>query len=208
MNQAELRKPLEAGIAKLGIELDAEKIDQLMSYLALLIKWNRAFNLTAVRDPAEMVNRHLLDSLSVLPYIASEDLIDVGSGPGLPGVPLAICLPELKVTTLDSNGKKTRFQNQVKAELGLANLTVINSRAEQHQGSYSQVISRAFASLADMLKWTHHMCAEDGLFLAMKGQYPTDELAAMPEGFALVQAQSLVVPSSLGERHLLMIGRA
>lgn len=206
----QLRNRLAQGIEAMGLEIDAARIDTLMAYLGLLIKWNKAYNLTAVRDPQEMVGRHLLDSLSVLPYIGAERIIDVGSGPGLPGVVLAICCPDLAVTTLDSNGKKTRFQLQAKAELGLENLTVIHERVEKYRVEpFPQVISRAFASLQDMITWTNHLCrSEDGVFLAMKGMYPDEELAAMPQGYRLQESHKLNVPGTDGERHLLIIGRS
>lgn len=205
----QLRNTLERGLERMNLALEAEKIDTLMAYLQMLIKWNKAYNLTAVRDPQEMVSRHLLDSLSVLPYIRDEALIDVGSGPGLPGIPLAICRPDLQVTTLDSNGKKTRFQLQAKIELKLDNLTVVHERVEKFQVEpFKQVISRAFASLEDMIHWTRHLCAEDGVFLAMKGLYPDEELAALPTDIVVKDSHRLQVPDTDGERHLLILGRA
>lgn len=205
----QLRNTLERGLERMNLSLEAEKIDTLMAYLQMLIKWNKAYNLTAVRDPQEMVSRHLLDSLSVLPHIRDEALIDVGSGPGLPGIPLAICRPDLQITTLDSNGKKTRFQIQAKIELKLNNLTVVHERVEKYQVEpFKQVISRAFASLEDMIHWTRHLCAEDGVFLAMKGLYPDEELAALPTDIVVKDSHRLQVPDTDGERHLLILGRA
>lgn len=193
----------------LNLSISNEQVDQLMAYLSLLVKWNKAYNLTAIRDPKEMVSRHLIDSLSVLPYVKGKRLIDVGSGPGLPGIPLAICLPDLEVTTLDSNGKKTRFQQQVKMELGLNNLEVIHSRVEKLDvPAFDMVISRAFASLRDMLVWTGHLAAEKGVFLAMKGQYPEDELTEIPKAFTLRESHRLGLPDNDAERHLLILGRA
>lgn len=204
----EYRAQLERQLAAINITAKADQIDKLLAYLALLVKWNKAYNLTAVRDPAEMVPRHLIDSLSILPWIGEGRLIDVGSGPGLPGIPLAIMRPGLSVTTLDSNGKKTRFQNQVKLELGLDNLKVIHGRVEQcDEGPYDQIVSRAFASLADMLNWTGHLCAEQGVFLAMKGLYPEAELEQLPPGYALKASHRLSLPDTDGERHLLILGR-
>jgi len=205
----QLRNTLERGLEQMNLTLEAGQIDTLMAYLQMLIKWNKAYNLTAVRDPQEMVSRHLLDSLSVLPHIRDEDLIDVGSGPGLPGIPLAICRPDLQITTLDSNGKKTRFQLQAKIELKLDNLTVVHERVEKYQVEpFKQVISRAFASLEDMIHWTRHLCAEDGVFLAMKGLYPDEELAALPTDIVVKDSHRLRVPDTDGERHLLILGRA
>ncbi|MBV0933791.1 16S rRNA (guanine(527)-N(7))-methyltransferase RsmG [Marinobacterium weihaiense] len=206
---SEFRELLLRGVAPLQIDLSAEQIDRLLDYHRMLVKWNKAYNLTAVRDPAQMISRHLVDSLSVLPWIGEGRLLDVGSGPGLPGVPLAICRPDLQVTTLDSNGKKTRFQVQVKAELGLDNLNVINGRVEAVQEPpFDMVISRAFASLADMLNLSGHLVVPEGIFLAMKGLYPEAELAQMPAGYALQSSHRLALPAHEGERHLLILGRA
>ena len=192
----------------LALVLSDEQIDSLITYLQLLVKWNKAYNLTAVREPADMVSRHLVDSLSILPYVKGPRIIDVGSGPGLPGIPLAICRPDLAITTLDSNGKKTRFQNQVKVEMGLTNLTVINGRAEQCSAEpFNEVISRAFASISDMIHWTAQLCRPDGVFLAMKGIYPDDELAQLPDIYEVKNSFNLDVPGTEGARHLLVLGR-
>ncbi|PIE25170.1 MAG: 16S rRNA (guanine(527)-N(7))-methyltransferase RsmG [Neptuniibacter caesariensis] len=208
VSEQQLAAALKQGISQLELELTEYQINQLIRYLNLLIKWNKAYNLTAVRDPIEMVNRHLVDSLSIVPYIEGKRIIDVGSGPGLPGIPLAICYPDLAVTTLDSNGKKTRFQLQVKGELGLENLMVVNERVENCDFEpFDQVISRAFASLEDMINWTKQLCHEEGVFLAMKGLYPEEELSALPDGFELKACYRLNVPGAEGERHLLVLGR-
>lgn len=202
------RQVLEQELTPLNIRLTDEQLTQLLAYHQLLVKWNKAYNLTAVRNPREMIGRHLVDSLSVLPWIRDGRLLDVGSGPGLPGIPLAICRPDLDVTTLDSNGKKTRFQQQVKIELGLKNLTVINGRVEQVDADpFDQVISRAFASVADMLKLSGHLAGPDGVFLAMKGLYPEAEIEQIPAGFALQETHRLNLPDTDGERHLLILGR-
>ncbi|MGB2130819.1 MAG: 16S rRNA (guanine(527)-N(7))-methyltransferase RsmG [Marinobacterium sp.] len=203
------RDRLLQGIKPLQIELTDGQIDKLLAYHALLVKWNQAYNLTAVRDPMAMIDRHLIDSLSILPWIGQGRLLDVGSGPGLPGIPLAICRPDLDVTTLDSNGKKTRFQVQVKAELGLTNLNVINGRVEAVDApGFDMVVSRAFASLADMLHWSGHLAAPEGVFLAMKGLYPEAEIEQIPAGFVLRDSHRLELPVTDGERHLLVLGRA
>jgi len=202
------RDRLLQGIKPLQIELTDGQIDKLLAYHALLVKWNQAYNLTAVRDPMAMIDRHLIDSLSILPWIGQGRLLDVGSGPGLPGIPLAICRPHLDVTTLDSNGKKTRFQVQVKAELGLTNLNVINGRVEAVDApGFDMVVSRAFASLADMLHWSGHLAAPEGVFLAMKGLYPEAEIEQIPAGFVLRDSHRLELPVTDGERHLLVLGR-
>eukprot|EP01155_Anaeramoeba_flamelloides_P019701 Anaeramoba_flamelloidesa575714_14.p2 GENE.a575714_14~~a575714_14.p2 ORF type:complete len:208 (+),score=18.89 a575714_14:81-704(+) len=206
---SEFRDLLLRGLKPLQIELDDSQIERLLTYHQMLVKWNKAYNLTAVRDPAQMISRHLVDSLSVLPWIGEGRLLDVGSGPGLPGIPLAICRPDLQVTTLDSNGKKTRFQVQVKAELGLDNLSVINGRVEGVEAEpFDMVISRAFASIADMLNLSGHLATDQGVFLAMKGLYPEAEIEQMPAGFELRETHRLQLPDTDGERHLLILGRA
>ncbi|UTW03412.1 16S rRNA (guanine(527)-N(7))-methyltransferase RsmG [Amphritea atlantica] len=203
------RNLLEQQCHQIDLQLSDAQYQQLLKYHALLIKWNKAFNLTAVRSPEEMISRHLIDSLSVLPYIDVESLIDVGSGPGLPGIPLAICRPDLPITLLDSNIKKSRFQFQAKAELGLDNVAVIHERVEKYHPEipFDGVISRAFASLQDMIHWTSHLCSDSGVFLAMKGMYPEEEIELLPESINLRQSIRLTVPGTDGERHLLMLGR-
>ncbi len=200
---------LSRGAQLLGVSLSEGQHSQLLAYLALLIKWNKAYNLTAVRNPDEMVSRHLLDSLSVVPFIEGPRWLDVGSGGGMPGIPLAILFPEMKVTVLDSNGKKTRFLTQVKLELKLDNLEVIHSRAESYQPAvpFTGIVSRAFSSLEDFTGWTRHMGDTDTRWLAMKGLHPADELVALPADFYLDSAQALTVPGCQGQRHLLILRR-
>ncbi|MGH8415916.1 MAG: 16S rRNA (guanine(527)-N(7))-methyltransferase RsmG [Pseudomonas sp.] len=200
---------LTLGARELGVELTEAQHSQLLGYLSLLIKWNKAYNLTAVRDPDEMVSRHLLDSLSVVPFIEGDRQLDVGSGGGMPGIPLAILFPDMKVTVLDSNGKKTRFLTQVKLELKLDNLEVIHSRAEafRPQVPFTGIISRAFSSLEDFTQWTRHMGDSKTRWLAMKGLHPADELVALPADFHLESAQALAVPGCQGQRHLLILRR-
>ena len=202
---------LQQGARELGVELNAEQQEQLLAYLALLIKWNKAYNLTAVRDPDEMVSRHLLDSLSVVPYVAEagDNWLDVGSGGGMPGIPLAILFPERRFTLLDSNGKKTRFLTQVKLELKLANLEVVHSRVEAFapEKPFSGIVSRAFSSLEDFSNWTRHLGDGETRWLAMKGLHPNDELQALPADFRVESAHELVVPGCQGQRHLLILRR-
>ena len=200
---------LSTGARQLGIELTEVQHSRLLAYLALLIKWNKAYNLTAVRNPDEMVSRHLLDSLSVVPFVDGGRWLDVGSGGGMPGIPLAIMFPEMNVSLLDSNGKKTRFQTQVKLELQLGNLEVIHSRAEayQPQQPFTGIISRAFSSLEDFTGWTRHMGDTNTRWLAMKGLHPADELVALPADFQVDSAQALTVPGCQGQRHLLILRR-
>ena len=205
------REELSTGARQLGVELSEGQREQLLAYLALLIKWNKAYNLTAVRDPDEMVSRHLLDSLSVMPFIDSDRdrWLDVGSGGGMPGVPLAILHPEKSVTLLDSNGKKTRFLTQVKMELKLDNLQVIHSRVEEYQPAqpFSGIISRAFSSMENFTGWTRHLGDTRTLWLAMKGLHPADELVALPADFTVESEQALTVPGCQGQRHLLILRR-
>lgn len=200
---------LTLGARELGVELSESQHTQLLAYLALLIKWNKAYNLTAVRNPDEMVSRHLLDSLSVVRFIEGDRQLDVGSGGGMPGIPLAVLFPDMKITVLDSNGKKTRFLTQVKLELGLANLEVIHSRAEAFRPAlpFNGIISRAFSSLEDFTQWTRHMGDGETRWLAMKGLHPADELVALPADFSLESAQALAVPGCQGQRHLLILRR-
>nr|WP_111642357.1 16S rRNA (guanine(527)-N(7))-methyltransferase RsmG [Marinimicrobium alkaliphilum] len=195
----------------MALSLTDRQIDQLMDYLALFHQWNKAYNLSAVRDPAAMIGRHLLDSLSVVPHLAALDarrIIDVGTGGGLPGIPLAIVFPEREFTLLDSAGKKTRFLFHVKSTLGLANVQVENRRAEAWAPSetFDLVTSRAFASLADMVSVCEHLLSPGGRFMAMKGVYPAEELRALGDRARLENAVELAVPETEGERHLLILG--
>ncbi|NKQ13322.1 16S rRNA (guanine(527)-N(7))-methyltransferase RsmG [Pseudomonas sp. SST3] len=202
---------LKQGAALLGVELSEAQQAQLLAYLALLHKWNKAYNLTAVRDPAEMVSRHLLDSLSVAPHVEKGGArwLDVGSGGGMPGIPLAILFPERSFTLLDSNGKKTRFLTQVKLELKLTNVEVVHKRVEQFRPEqpFTGITSRAFSSLNDFASWTRHLGDLDTRWLAMKGVQPDDELQALPEDFQLECCLVLKVPGCQGQRHLLILRR-
>jgi len=180
-----------------GIDLLSEQSERLLNYLSLLLKWNKAFNLTAITNPKEALDLHLLDSVVVSPAIKDySSLLDVGTGGGLPGIPLAILNPEKQFTLLDTNGKKTRFLKQVVYELGLDNVTVINQRVQdfKNQSGYACILSRAFASLSDMVVWTEHLLAEGGHWLAMKGQYPQQELDELPETTELVKANEVKLP--------------
>ncbi|WP_347329860.1 16S rRNA (guanine(527)-N(7))-methyltransferase RsmG [Marinimicrobium locisalis] len=203
-----LNARLDAGLSALALTLSGAQKKQLLTYLAEFHKWNRAYNLSAIRDIDAMLDRHLLDSLSVLKHVqnrAPERLIDVGTGGGLPGIPLAIAVPECQIVLLDSAGKKTRFLFHVKTQLGLDNVTVENRRVEQYQPDppFDVVISRAFASLADMINGCEHLLALEGLFMAMKGVYPQEELAEVEGRVQLVDSHRLQVPGNDGERHLL-----
>lgn len=199
---------LRLGCAALGLDPEPNQLAQLEAYLALLQKWNRAYNLTAVREPQAMVTLHLLDSLAIAPQIVDRRCLDVGSGAGLPGVPLAISRPESHFDLLDSNGKKTRFLFQVKTGLGLANMAVHHARVEEFrpQALYDVILSRAFASLGDMLRGCRHLLAPGGRFLAMKGVYPGEELDAIADDIDLQAVIPLTVPGLSAERHLVVMG--
>lgn len=202
-----LRQQLDAGLAALGIDLKDDCREALLKYLALLDRWNQAYNLTAIREPALMVSHHLLDSLAILPHLQGTSFIDVGTGAGLPGIPLALARPDWQLTLLDSNGKKTRFLKQAVAELGISNCTVVNERAEAFQPEclYDGVLSRAFTSLSGMVEATRHLLASDGHWYAMKATHYREELAALPEDVHLQQVESLGVPGVEGERYLLIL---
>lgn len=203
-----LQQKLASGLAEMGVAADAATQQKLLDYLALLEKWNKVHNLTAVRDPADMVTLHLLDSLSVLPHITSETLLDVGSGAGLPGIPLALLRPELRVTVMDSSHKKASFIRQAKAMLGIANLQVICGRVEEYrpEAKFGTIISRAFSDLGEFLRLSRHLLAEDGRWLAMKGVHPYDELAQL-QG-VVSEVLPLQVPGLDAQRHLVIMKAA
>lgn len=200
---------LHQGAETLGVMLSAPVEERLLGYLDLLVKWNKAYNLTAVRDPDEMVSRHLLDSLSIVPHVAAGQWLDVGSGGGMPGIPLAILFPESRFTLLDSNGKKTRFLTQAKIELGLDNLEVVHARVEAFQPAtpFTGIVSRAFSAIDDFANWTRHLGDNQTQWLAMKGLHPDDELAKLPADFRVAAAHVLAVPGCQGQRHLLILRR-
>lgn len=200
-----LRATLDQGLRELGLDLDEAKRQKLIDYLGLLNKWNKVHNLTAVRDPQEMVTLHLLDSLSMLPHVHAQRLLDVGSGAGLPGIPLAICLPQLQVTVMDSSQKKASFMRQAKAELGLDNLEVVCGRVEDYRPAtlFDTITSRAFSELALFVKLTQHLGTPDGQWLAMKGVYPQEELDKLQ--IEPSQVLSLKVPGLQAQRHLVFL---
>jgi len=205
---------LEKGIVALGLDLPAEAQEKLLAFARLLIKWNKVYNLTAIRDEAQVVTHHLLDSLSVLPQLAGiTRLVDVGSGGGLPGVVLAICRPELQVDSVETVQKKATFQNQARIELKLANFRAHHARIENWQPAYfaeqpvDGIVSRAFADLADFVNLTAHLAGPETRILAMKGVYPADEIARIPAGFALERSTPLTVPGLDAERHLIIVKR-
>ncbi|MDN8600714.1 16S rRNA (guanine(527)-N(7))-methyltransferase RsmG [Citrobacter sp. S2-9] len=190
-----------------GISLTDHQKNQLVAYVDMLNKWNKAYNLTSVRDPGEMLVRHILDSIVVAPYLQGQRFIDVGTGPGLPGIPLSIVRPESHFTLLDSLGKRVRFLRQVQHELKLDNITPVQSRVEAFPSEppFDGVISRAFASLNDMISWCHHLPGENGRFYALKGLLPEDEIASLPAEFSVESVVKLRVPQLEGERHLVVV---
>ena len=207
---AGLQTPLRQGAAALGLTLGDEVLARLLDYLGLLSKWNRVYNLTALRDPADMLTHHLFDSLSVvaplqrqLQAMGLQDgarLLDVGSGAGLPGVVLAICCPALQVSCVDTVGKKAAFIQQVAAELRLANLRGVHARVETLAGPFDVVGSRAFASLVDFTTWSQAALAPQGVWMAMKGKHPAEEIAVLPAGVAVFHVEQLTVPGLDAER--------
>ena len=197
---------LADGIAALSLSLDDRQQRLLLDYLDLLAKWNRAFNLTAVREPVQMVSRHLLDSLAILPWLNDSPTLDVGTGAGLPGIALAVARPTQTFTLLDSNGKKTRFVRQAVRELGLANVEVVQSRVEQYRNASAQVVSRAFASIPDMLALTGHLLAPGGRLLAMKGTLTDLEMAGIQAPWR-AEVIPLSVPGLDEARHLVLLER-
>lgn len=201
------RKILVSGITSLNLNITDEKIDRLLGFIKLIEKWNKAYNLTAIRDREEMARLHILDSLAIVPHIEGKRIIDIGTGAGLPGIPLAILLPEISFTLLDSNAKKTRFVQQVVLELKLKNVEVLHSRVENYHPdqAYDAVLTRAFAGLPDIVKLTAHLLAKDGVLLAMKGQNLDTELAELTESAAKKSVISVSVPGTDVERCLVRI---
>jgi 16S rRNA (guanine527-N7)-methyltransferase len=192
------------GITALNLNVTDHQLNQLLAFIKLIEKWNKAYNLTAIRDREEMARLHILDSLAIVPHIEGQRVIDIGTGAGLPGIPLAICLPEIHFTLLDSNAKKTRFVQQVVLELKLKNVDVIHSRVENYhpEPAYDAVLTRAFAGLSDIVKLTAHLLTQDGVLLAMKGQAPDAELAKITAKRSVI---SVSVPGSDVERCLVRI---
>ena len=201
------REQLRRGMAELQLDADALQLSRFLEYLDLLCKWNKSYNLTAVRDAPDMITRHLLDSLAVAPWIVEDSYIDVGTGAGLPGIPLAILFPDKQFHLLDSNGKKTRFLFQVKTALGLDNMVVHQARVESFRAEqpYAGVLSRAFASLDDMLLGCEHLLSDQGRLLALKGAWPAAELAAIEDKVETVAVHAIVVPGLAEQRHLVEI---
>ncbi len=199
---------LAQGAAAMRLALSPAQQRALLGYLGMLIRWNGVYNLTAVRDPLLMVRRHLLDSLSILPWVDTGPVLDIGTGAGLPGLPLAVARPDLEFTLLDTNGKKIRFVRQAAGELALENVEVVKARIEafERPGYYPRITSRAFATLADMVKGSAHLLAPGGCWLAMKGAAPHAEVRDLPVGLDAT-IEPLLVPGEVGARHLVVIRR-
>lgn len=205
-----LSSRLEAGLRDLGLQLPQEATGQLLAYLEQLHKWNKAYNLSGIRNPQDMLDLHLLDSLALAPFIDASPVADVGTGAGLPGIPLAICFPATQFRLIDSNSKKTRFIFQTAALLGLRNVEVIHSRVEDYESEpqVAIVTSRAFASLRDFVLRCDHLLAHRGKFLAMKGLIPDEEIAALPPQYQVAAIHPLSLPGSNHVRHVLDIRRS
>ncbi|MVW58995.1 16S rRNA (guanine(527)-N(7))-methyltransferase RsmG [Massilia sp. NEAU-DD11] len=210
-DRAALSAVLDEGIAAMRLDVSPAQQDKLMNYLALMFKWNAVYNLTSLRDPMQMVTHHLLDSLAAVPaFAAARNVLDVGSGGGLPGIVLAIVRTDMKVSMIDTVHKKTAFLTQVKAELGLANVTVYTARVEQLQVSdkFDVITSRAFADLSDFVNWSSHLLADGGRYIALKGVAPKDEQERLPAEWKVDKVEPLDVPRLGAERHLVFIERS
>ena len=202
---------LSAGVASLGLPITEEQIEKMLAYLALLVKWNSIYNLTSIRDPQDMVKQHLLDSLSAVhAFTQAKNVLDVGSGGGLPGIILAIVFPSTSISMIDIVNKKTAFLTQVKAELKLKNVTVHTGRVEllKVENKFDVITSRAFSELNNFVNWSHHLLQEGGRFLAMKGVSPSHEIERLPEGWQVENIEPLHVPGLHVERHLVVIRKS
>ncbi|GAB5381673.1 MAG: 16S rRNA (guanine(527)-N(7))-methyltransferase RsmG [Aliiglaciecola sp.] len=198
---------LDKALSPLELIVSDQQKHQLVDYVLMIHKWNKAYNLTSVRDPQEMLIKHIVDSIVVAPHLIKKRYIDVGTGPGLPGIPLSIMHPDKHFVLLDSLGKRVRFMKQAAFELGLKNIEPVQSRVEQYQSDLplDGVLSRAFASIKDMLHWCQHLVDSQGEFLALKGQLPEQEIALLPDGFEMIESIELSIPALEGQRHLLKI---
>ena len=204
-----LRTQLDDLLVQTDLSITSEQTSQLIQLVELLVKWNKAYNLTSVRDPSQMLVKHIMDSIVVSPHLEGKSFIDVGTGPGLPGLPLAILNPNKHFVLLDSLGKRLRFIRQAILSLGLKNVEIVQSRVEEYKPEigFDCVLSRAFASLEDMLSWCHHLPNENGHFLALKGQYPESEILNLDSKFKFIESVTLQVPQLDGERCLVKVKR-
>ncbi|WP_133468755.1 16S rRNA (guanine(527)-N(7))-methyltransferase RsmG [Paraglaciecola marina] len=203
----ELLTILKKSIKYTSLDVNEQQQKLLINYILMVNRWNKAFNLTSIREPEKMVIKHIVDSIVVAPFLDKNQYIDVGTGPGLPGIPLAIMCPDKHFILLDSLGKRVRFMKQVAHELNIQNIEPVQSRVEDYVPTYKidGVLSRAFASLKDMLHWCQHLVDSHGVYLALKGQLPLDELEELPIGFTLQETLKLDVPGLDGERHIVKI---
>jgi 16S rRNA (guanine527-N7)-methyltransferase len=206
-DRAALYARLRAGTAELGLGPALAAYERLLDYVELLARWNATYNLTSVRDPADMIARHLLDSLSVAPFVHGDSLADLGSGAGLPGIPLAILEPARQHVLIDSNGKKTRFLREAVRTLALDNVRVEQARVEDARGQFDCITARAFATLTDMLALGGHLLAPQGVWLALKGQLHKEEILGVPAGFQVTEVRPLAVPGLGAARHVVIIRR-
>ena len=207
---APLKSILDAGAAEMGLALERRQAAMLLVLVRELVDWSARFNLTAIREPADIVRKHLLDSLSVLPHLTGSSVADVGTGAGFPGLPLAIASPQRRFTLIESTGKKVRFVEHAAGSLGLANVTVVNARAEAFKPTqrFDCVVARALSSLADFVRFAGHLASPGGRLLAMKGRLPAEEIRAIPKGWRVVATHALAVPGLEAERHLVVLERA
>lgn len=209
IDDTELEERLRDGLSELGMVLPEGACGTLVKFLLLLDKWNRAFNLTSVRDPREMVTRHVLDSLTARPYLQGAAILDAGTGAGLPGIPLSVAEPQRQFVLLDSGGKKIRFVRHVVGELALRNVAVVHSRVEHYDPAdlFDTVVCRAFASLRELAERCGALCASGGCLVAMKGRMPADELKCLPAGWVASRVEPVQVPGLIGERHIVVLER-
>ena len=201
------RQKLQSGLKEMGLDLSGEQQDKLLAYVEMLKKWNKTYNLTALRDESQIISHHLLDSLTLPPYLeGAQTMLDVGSGGGQPGIPTAVCRPDLQITLLDANTKKTSFLQQAAIELELKNVRVVSGRVEAVQGLRANVItSRAFAELADFVNWTAHLLQDGGRWAAMKGVYPAAEIDRLPDSVCVERVDKIRVPQLNAERHMVIL---
>ena len=201
------RQKLQSGLKEMGLDLSGEQQDKLLAYVEMLKKWNKTYNLTALRDESQIISHHLLDSLTLPPYLeGAQTMLDVGSGGGQPGIPAAVCRPNLQITLLDANTKKTSFLQQAAIELELKNVRVVSGRVEAVQGLQADVItSRAFAELADFVNWTAHLLQDGGCWAAMKGVYPAAEIDRLPDSVCVERVDKIRVPQLNAERHMVIL---
>lgn len=209
MSRKELLDTLQSGVDELGLPIPSDKQASMLAYLRLVEKWNRVYNLTAVRGIRKLLIRHLLDSLTVLPHLCGRRILDIGTGAGLPGIPLALAAPDLELVLLDSNAKRIRFLRQVVAELALDNVTLVQDRVEEYRSGekFDTLVSRAYTSLAAMIESSGHLLSDDGCIIAMKGLWPGDETTTIPEGFHIDRVIDTHVPELNEQRHLVLCRR-